>query len=271
MKTGLNEFFFKDGQLYYVYVPSSFFEDPQKGKILLSVHGYSGRKDNQSGRKRVKRAAERWSYLADSNRWVVISPHFDEKRFKKNYQRLNFYGVRADTRMDEIVMEAASMLRGIRTDKLLLFGFSGGGQLVHRYAAFHPNRIERAVVAASGWYLWPDVTLPYPIGTEPISLQNLPKPQIRKLCQLNLLIIVGEYDADQGTFRNNFSHHNLNVLQGKGRRIRAENWIEALRKYSGLEEKDFKITLKIVPNTGHSISKRLKRMAGEYLSASRPV
>jgi hypothetical protein len=58
MKTGLNEFLFKDGQLYYVYVPSSFFEDPQKGKILLSVHGYSGKKDNHSGRKRARRAAE---------------------------------------------------------------------------------------------------------------------------------------------------------------------------------------------------------------------
>lgn len=266
MKTGLNEFFLKDGQLYYVYVPPSFFEDPQKGKTLIAVHGYSGRKDNQSGRKRVQRAAERWSHLADRNRWVVIAPHFDEKRFKNNYQRLNFDGVRADTRLDEIVFETANRLRGIRTEKLMLFGFSGGGQFVHRYAAFHPNRIERAVAAAAGWYLWPDATLPYPIGTEAVRLQKLPKPQIRKLCRLNLLIIVGEYDADQGTFRKTFKRHNLSVLQGEGRRIRAQNWIEALKKHSGIEEKDFKITFKIAPNTGHAISKRLRRMAGEFLS-----
>jgi pimeloyl-ACP methyl ester carboxylesterase len=266
MKTGLNEFFFKDGQLYYVYVPSSFFEDPQKGKILLSVHGYSGRKDNQRGRKRVKRAAERWAYLADSNRWVVISPHFDEKRFKNNYQRLNFYGVRADTRLEDIVMEAANMLSGLRADKLLLFGFSGGGQFVHRYAAFHPSRVERAVVAAAGWYLWPDNTLPYPIGIERDSFKNIPKPQILKLCQVNLLVLVGEHDAKQGAFRQQVKGHNLNAIQGESRRIRARNWIDALKQFSKLEDEDFKIAIETVPNTGHSISKRLKKMAGKYLT-----
>ena len=266
METGLNEYFFEDGQLYYVYVPRNILADPQKGKILVSVHGYNGRKDDQSSRKRVKRAAERWSHLADNNGWVVISPHFDQKRFNNDYQRLNFLRIRSDVRLNQIIIKVERMLGGIRTDKLLLFGFSGGGQFVHRYAAFNPSRIERAVAAASGWYLWPDSTLPYPIGTEQNSLKNLPKPQILKLCQVNLLILVGEHDAEQGSFRHEFKGHNLIALQGKGRRVRAENWIESLKKFSRLHDKYFKITLKLVPNTGHSISKRLKKMAGKYLS-----
>lgn len=266
MKTGLNEYFFDDGQLYYVYVPFNILTDPRNGKLLISVHGYNGRKDDQIGRKRVKRAAERWTHLADSNGWVVISPHFDQKRFNNDYQRLNILGIRSDVRLNRIITGIERKLAGLRTDKLLFFGFSGGGQFVHRYAAFNPSRIERAVVAAAGWYLWPDATLPYPIGTEQNSLKHLPKPQLLKLCHLNLLILVGEHDAEQGSYRHEFNGHNLTVLQGEGRRLRAENWTASLKKFSKLGDKDFKIALKIVPNTGHSISKRLKKMAGKYLT-----
>ena len=35
---------------------------------------------------------------------------------------------------------------------------------MYRYVAFHPERIERAVAGAPGWYMWPDPNLPYPIG-----------------------------------------------------------------------------------------------------------
>ena len=266
MKTGINEFFFDDGQLYYVYVPFNILKDPRNGKPLISVHGYNGIKDNQIGRKRVRRAAERWAHLADSNGWVVISPHFDQKRFNNDYQRLNVLGIRSDVRLNQIITEVERKLAGLRTDKLLFFGFSGGGQFVHRYAAFNPSRIERAVVASAGWYLWPDTTLPYPIGIEQNSLKHLPNPQILKLCQLNLLILVGEHDDEQGAFRRKIKSHNLTAIQGEGRRFRAENWIGSLKQFSKLGDIDFKITFKIVPNTGHSISKKLKKLAGKYLT-----
>jgi pimeloyl-ACP methyl ester carboxylesterase len=269
MKTGVNEFFFEDGQLYYVYVPANVLADPKKGKLLISVHGYSGRKDDQVGRKRVRRAAERWVHLADNNGWIVISPHFDRTRFNNDYQRLNVGGTRSDIRLNQIIAEVKRKLTGLRPEKLLFFGFSGGGQFVHRYAVFNPGRIERAVVAAAGWYLWPDATLPYPIGIEPNSLKNLPKAQILELCKLNLLILVGEHDAEQGAFKRQVRGYNLMAIQGEGRRLRAENWIESLKQFSQLGEKEFKITFEIASNTGHSISKRLKKLAGKYLTDKR--
>lgn len=267
---GLNRLHYRDGQLYYLYVPHAVITDPEDAKILVSVHGYSGRKDNERGRKRVQRAAERWSYLADTHRWVVLSPHFDEKRFGNNYQRLNFSGIRSDIRLNQLIEEIRRIIPCVCTDTILLFGFSGGGQFVHRYAAFHPHRVDRAVAGAAGWYLWPDDTLPYPIGTLLSGSIKHPEPRIIELCRLKLLVIVGENDFEQGEFRKKCKGYNISAIQGEGRLLRARNWIESLRKFSNNRGSRCRVRLNIVPSTGHTISRKLKRRSGQYLSGQYP-
>jgi hypothetical protein len=81
LSEGLNELRAQDGQLFYVYISVKAMNRPKASRILVSVHGYSGRKNNQRGRKQVKKYAEYWSGLADERGWVVLVPHFDEKRF----------------------------------------------------------------------------------------------------------------------------------------------------------------------------------------------
>jgi len=161
LEAGINELYYDDGQRYFLYVPASVLQNPAGAHILAAIHGYSGRKNNSEGIETVKKNALRWSSLADEHGWVVLSPHFDEFRFNDDYQRLNFslVGVRADLRLNELIKETARRIPGVNSDKIYLFGFSGGGQFVHRYAAFYPERILRAVAGAAGWYLWPDKDL----------------------------------------------------------------------------------------------------------------
>jgi hypothetical protein len=203
--------------------------------------------------------------MADRNGWVVLAPHFDEERFGNDYQRFNLPGLRADVRLNDLVEEAAKLIPGVLSERFLMFGFSGGGQFVHRYIAFNPGRVERAVCAAPGWYMWPDWSLPYPLGIAPNSFPDDLRPQLRGLCKANLLVVVGENDSSQGTFRKSYKGHNLVTSQGWGRKERAENWIAALKQYAEREASPFRVALKVIPKTGHANYQGLLECAGKYL------
>jgi poly(3-hydroxybutyrate) depolymerase len=266
IQAGLNEFALQDGQVFYLYVPKRMITQGEPARILVSVHGYNGRKADEKGRKHVKRSAERWSSLAEKRGWVILAPQFNEKRFQNDYQRLNLSGLRADERLIEILSMLHKSVAGLKTDKVLLFGFSGGGQFVHRFAAFHPKRVDRAVAAAAGWYLWPDETLPYPLGTNAGSLPRDLRPQLRELCRMSLLVMTGQNDYQQGAFRKYFKDYDLQMLQGNGRKERAQRWITAMQELAGKNRWPYKIDFKIVSNTTHTLGKKIIEYAGEYLS-----
>jgi pimeloyl-ACP methyl ester carboxylesterase len=266
LRAGLNELNFKDGQLYYLYVPPKVLKIPEGAKILVAVHGYNGQKADEKGRRNVRRTAERWSKSAQIEGWVVLAPHFDETRFNRRYQTMNTRGLRADARLHQLVEETEKMLSGIKTDKLLLFGFSGGGQFVHRYAAFNPERVDRAVAGAPGWYTWPDPWRSYPVGTGSKYLPKGLKPKMCKLCGLDLLVIVGDKDLNAGAFAEKYGDHNLLELQGEGRVHRARNWVDAMREYAAEHDCPYNITLEIVPFTGHKINTKLLNTSTDFLS-----
>lgn len=265
---GLNECTHADGQLYYVYVPENAPEDPENARILVAVHGYSGRLDTDDGRDRVRRSAERWIDLAEQEGWVVLAPQFDEDRFENDYQRLNLQGVRADLRLLDLVDHVSSRTTGIKEDrKVLLFGFSGGGQFVHRFCAFNAGRVDRAVAGAAGWYMWPDADLPYPLGVDPDSLPDGVRPDLNGLCGTDLLIIVGENDTTQSSFRKTYGAYDLQQLQGPGRRQRAQNWYDALQQMAGANTWDFAVSIQVIPDTEHTISPALKEASRVFLAA----
>jgi pimeloyl-ACP methyl ester carboxylesterase len=235
-------------------------------RLLVIIHGFSGRRCNKRGRDLVRKFAEIWGQNTQDKGWVVLAPHFDEKRFNNDYQRLSFSGTRADLRLNQLVEETARIMPRLPTDRFFLFGFSGGGQFVHRYVAFHPERIERAVAGSPGWYMWPDLSIPYPIGAIVNSSPNESHRRLLMLCQQDLLILVGEDDTKQGAFRKHFSDFDLCALQGKGRRERAENWFSELRQFAIQERSAFRVRLKILSRTRHKLNNRFIQCAKAYLS-----
>jgi len=264
---GLNELSSYDGQSYYVYVPVQAVSEPTTARVLVSVHGYSGRRNNAKGRAKARSFAECWIPFADKKALVVLAPHFDEQRFSNNYQRLNLRGLRADIRLKELVEALGNRLAGLPTERVLLFGFSGGGQFVHRFVAFHPDAVHRAVVGAPGWYMWPE-KLPYPLGVSVKNSHSNGLNLLKALCAANILVLVGKKDDSQGAFRTKIHGHDLSKMQGKGRKERALNWVGAMKKWAEDNGCAFHISFTSVPNVAHSLNSKILELASGYLCNS---
>jgi pimeloyl-ACP methyl ester carboxylesterase len=263
---GLNVLKAQDGQLFYVYISAKAMIRPKESRILVSVHGYSGRKNSPRGRKQVKKYAECWSDLADEKGWVILAPHFDEKRFKNNYQRLNRTGLAADIRLNDLIAGVGNQIDGLRTDKIFLFGFSGGGQFVHRYVAFHPERVLRAVACAPGWYMWPE-PLPYPVGVFLDSDPSAEYKLLKGLCSAKIQILVGEKDGTQGAYRKSFQKYDLTGLQGNRRKERALNWIANMKAWAKEKGCPFNMSFAAIPKAGHSLNSKFLKLAEDYFCA----
>lgn len=268
LHTGLNELYYSDGQLYYLYIPALALQNPEEAYIFATIHGYSGQKNNADGKRQVERAALKWTSLADEYGWVILTPHFDEDRFNSDYQRLNInilgLDARSDLRLNQLVGEVGRLIPGINTDKIYMFGFSGGGQFVHRYVAFHPTRINRAVSAAAGWYMWPDNLMFYPVGTQ--MFFHSVEPDMDGLLASNLLVLVGTEDTTNSSFRETYGFYDLMEIQGESRYERAINWVYELEQLANQENLDMSVEIKFAENTGHSITSTLKNIAAEYLT-----
>lgn len=257
---GLNTLQYDDGQLIYLYVPGSVMEQPEKSSVFAVIHGYFGRETGKEGFESVYRSFDRWRSFAQEHRLVIVAPHFDKERFDDDYQRLNLKGKRADFRLNDIIAELPIIIPGIDTQKIYLFGFSGGGQFVHRYAAFHPNRVAAAVAGGAGWYLWPSEEYPYPLG---LKMKKKLQPDIEKIGKVPLLILVGDDDVHDEFLRHYYHHYNLNKIQGETRKERAMNWERAIS--ARLSGKKLNICFLVVPHTGHAITTELFKAAKYFL------
>ncbi len=269
LQAGNNGLRYIDGQLFYLYVPQAVLDDPSGSRILVTVHGYNGRLDSYDGERIVRHTGLRWAGLAEQNGWVVLSPQFDQIRFADDYQRLNLNGEpRADLRLHELVELVAELLPGIRTERLLLFGFSGGGQFVHRYAMLHPARVERAVAAGSGWYTFPDPDLPYPLGVGAGSLPSDLEFDAEAFADVDLLLLVGEADGSGGAFTRATTRdgrrYDLVELQGATRAERAQNWTAAIDMIDTATES--RLRFEILPATGHLVNESLRQRTRQFLT-----
>lgn len=148
--------------------------------------------------------------------------------------------------------------------EVIRLGFSGGGQFVHRYVAFHPERVLCAVAGAPGWYLWPDTKLPYPLGIAPHSLPKGVSIHLRRFFRSRLSIIVGERDSEHGVFRKSYGEYDLETIQGIGRKNRAKKWMESIQGVALQKGYTCRIDMKVVAHAAHKINDNIIRCAEAY-------
>jgi hypothetical protein len=262
---GLNDLYTSDRQFVALCLPKKI-SSLTNSSLLVVVHGYGARKNNAKGRQAVRRFANYWGQQTVDKNWIVMAPHFDEKRFNKNYQRLNIIGLRSDERLNQLIWSSSQLLAPIKIKKRLLLGFSGGGQFVHRYLAFNENMISGAVAGAPGWFMWPELTHDYPLGFGQSNAPEIGRERLHRLCQQNLLILVGDKDAKQGAFRKSYRHTDLCELQGNGRLERATNWFQALKKVAEDEKIEMRVRFQILKDTYHRINQKFAKAALNFLS-----
>lgn len=235
-------------QRYFLYIPRKV---GAGAPIFISVHGISGNAHEH---------ATQFAPFAERYGVVLIAPLFPWKEFP-DYQRLARYSPqnkrrRADHALQRIVTEVGA-LTGAKTDQLYLFGYSGGGQFVHRYAMVYPNQVARYVVGAAGWYTFPDPTVTYPRGIKPRT--DLPDMQF-DLCRFLAVpasVLVGERDVRAGTALN--TSPRIQQQQGATRLERGKRWVQAMTEAAQRCHLGTSFDFHTLPKSGHSFRRSMTR------------
>jgi len=225
------------GQEYLLYVPG---QGGHGVRLFVTVHGIS---------RNVEEHATLFAPYAERHGVVLVAPCFTQDEHD-DYQRLGRKGRgrRADLVLDAIVEEVGA-LTGARSRKIYLFGFSGGAQFAHRYVMAHPDRVERAVLGAAGWYTFPDSGVGYPYGLgsseEFAGVRFDPDSFLR----VPITVLVGEADTGSESLRRNAQ---VDRQQGATRLERARNWAAAMWRAAQARGLEPLVTFEQVPGIRHS-------------------
>ena len=222
---------------YYVLVPETMTADAEP---LVLIHGVS------------RNAAElvlRFSTLAQQAGVPLIAPLFRQESWGQ-YQQLfdRKKKLRVDEALDTILIDAKDRF-GLNVSTISVFGFSGGGQFVHRYAILHPGRVRACVPVSAGWYTWPDLELGWPLG-----LKDMPTPGWNPRARdVPFHVIVGQRD----TVTDDQLRHSPDIdqLQGIDRVQRARNWSRALASAGWNRSGSFTV----LPRTRHNFASAHRR------------
>ncbi len=183
--------------------------------ILVSMHGLA------------RNPLQNLVYLtdaADRLGAILVAPFFSKERHR-GFQWLETWkgGGRADLVLNSFVAKVASTYGG-DADRLILFGFSGGGQFCHRFAMLHPSHVACVVTVAAGWYTFPDDAA-FPLGTSPDSSGRI-RPDLNSFLKVPTLVAVGSRDTERNETLNR--RPEIDELQGPNRVVRAQRWVAAV-------------------------------------------
>ena len=228
---------------YIVYIPK---EKKNIPRIMYSIHGISRNAEEHIA-----------GFIPQAERYgaVIIAPLFPKTNFPR-YQQLgtSVNQQRADMAFNQVLQDAHEWLQ-IAPPPMHMFGFSGGGQFVHRYAMFYPKRVARMVLAAPGWYSFPDPERKYPFGIKSsCDWPNLTFA-MESFLQIPTLVMVGEEDDLRDADLN--KTRAIDSFQGLNRVERAERWTAAARALGRSYDISTDFRLELVPNASHAYSSYL--------------
>lgn len=232
-------------QQYYLYVPRS---GGAGRPVMVTVHGIS---------RNALEHAQRFAPFAEQYGVVLIAPLFPKDSFPK-YQRLEGGGAggRPDLVLQQIIAEVGR-LTGAVTDKVFMFGYSGGGQFTHRYAMRYPEQVSRFVVGAAGWYTFPDPNKKYPYGIG--ARRDLPDFSFDPARFLAVPggVLVGERDHRQGSALNH--SQKISAQEGDNRDERGREWVAAMNAKAHDNGFSTAYFFELMPRCGHSFTRCMKR------------
>lgn len=201
-------------------VPECFIANARPGQaVLVAVHGIS---------RNAAEIAMRFAAHPGFAQMTIIAPLFSKERFGQ-YQQLEARKpgqTRADAALIRLLDDLAPELQS-PTDRIRLFGFSGGAQMAHRFAMLHPQRVARLCVVSAGWYCLPRSDLAWPYGIGDTQGAALVGPEF---LDIPTTVIVGNRDTRVDAS----VRQDAPILehQGKNRLRRARCYVRAVNAYA---------------------------------------
>lgn len=185
---------------------------------------------------------------ADEQGAPMIAPMFDRKSYR-GYQTLGMAkGWNAVSAFDAVLDHARGVI-GVSTDRVNLFGYSGGAQFVHRYAMANPLRVNAFAIASAGWYTMPDPTLAFPLGA---ASQASPVIDLGAFLARPMLAIVGSADTAQDSALRRTKK--IDALEGSNRVERARSWVRAINSAAAERGQSRAAAYVELQGAGHSFS-----------------
>lgn len=234
-------------QQYFLYVP------PQSGSgrpVFVTVHGVSRNAEEHA--RRFKRLAKQYGV-------VLVAPLFPEAHFP-DYQRLgqSGKGERPD-RVLQAILDEVGNSTGANVDHVYLFGYSGGGQFVHRYAMAYPDRVAKVAVGAAGWYTFPDPAARFPRGLKTRTKSKGLRFEPEAFLKIPMAAFVGERDIRRGLERPEMNQTNkVDAQQGSTRLERGHRWIEAMQAAAADRRLTTPYEYETLPRASHSFKASMK-------------
>ncbi|MGE3855679.1 MAG: alpha/beta hydrolase family protein [Dehalococcoidia bacterium] len=230
---------------YFLARPAG--DEPTAGPALVLVHGRG---------RAARPLIEAFAAEATAAGYLVVAPVFEQARYA-GYQRLaGVVGPRAAA--DALRRTVAELQRDAAGGApIALVGFSGGAQFAHRFALSHPSEVERAVIAAAGWYTMPDPSIAYPHGlaSSPAMPEGL--PDLDAFLRVPVRVLVGEGDVARDANLN--TSPALDEMQGRHRLERARRWVRAVRAAAQERGLPCRAVFEVLPGTGHSAREAIGR------------
>lgn len=226
-------------QRYYLYVPTHV---KNSVPLMVSVHGIS---------RNARTHARCFAHFAEHYGVIILAPLFDKKSYP-SYQRLGIKGERPDIALQQMIKEVTS-LTGVDNKNIYLFGYSGGGQFVHRFAMAYPHNIAAIAIGAAGWYTFPSANqrFPYGIGCH----HKLPDLsfQLDEFLRIPTYVLVGEQDtARDAALRKT---RRLDKTQGKNRFERGQRWISSMQNLANSRNLKTEYRFIALADADHSFSR----------------
>lgn len=219
---------------FFIYLPASRKPD----HIVVLMHGISENACEQ---------LLRFAPEAEARGAVLVAPLMQRALFGQ-YQQL--VDPRSGIRADDALFDILDIVReeiGLPAQPVDIFGFSGGGQFVHRFGFVHPHAVRSCVLVAPGWFSFPDTERAYPQGLAdlPTGEQSFDEVAARSV---PFHVVVGDQDIVRDASLRRSPE--LDRYQGRTRLERAVRWHATMQDWGA----DLRSSLTILPGLGHSFA-----------------
>lgn len=212
---------------YALYIPPTYYDTestPKKLPLLVSVHG--------TGRELAVPQREEMVSFANSTPCAILAPLFpaglDGPNDLDSYKMLRSKSLASDLVLLSILDEIAARWPGIRTDKVFMMGFSGGGQFVQRFLCIHPERLLAVSVGAPGRTTMLDPVQSWPVGVANMEILFGRSIQKQIIQQVPIQLAVGS--ADDRVHGGEDLWNWLEQFKGRMGKGRQEGELQAMRQ-----------------------------------------
>jgi poly(3-hydroxybutyrate) depolymerase len=176
---------------FCLYVPDGYDErSQQQWPLVVAVHGTL--RESQLMR-------DRFARFATAHSAIVLSPLFPagigDPLDVNNYKLIEYRGIRFDRILLSMIEQIAALYR-LEFQRVLMYGFSGGGQFVHRFLYLHPHRLRAVSIGAPGLVTLLDPAKRWWVGTGGLHAALGVEPDLEAMRQVKVQMIIGAEDSE---------------------------------------------------------------------------